>query len=305
MTCTSAVKIFVVNMILFSGISFQVPAAAKVHTDRSTFPVSEIREIDVGLASEELEICSGNVQNIEVEIVTNRKNGIPVVTLSGNSLKISKEPYFELRFYTRCVVRITVPEDFCADELTCTTSSGSQSVQHIKSMEADFNTSSGSITCESLHIQKVLEVRTSSGSIGVKNSRMKEITCRTSSGSIRTDGLICSSAEFESSSGAVGADGITADVLKAQTSSGGILCSLKTLPGQESRIESASGDIRLKLPENDGFSVSADTTSGTYRNEFTGAHQSRINSSLRDVYKSGIIQFVLKAASGSISVEKI
>lgn len=303
MNYASTAKTLNFGAVLILGLFFPVSAYAGARTDNTVFPASEIREIDVKLASEDLEILPGNVTDIEVEFVTNRTKGVPSVVQSGNTLKISNEPYFEL-FYKRCLVRVTVPENFCADGLTLSSSSGYISVHAVKSIQADLEASSGSVKCESLSIQKVLTVKATSGSIGISNLQVQEFSCRSSSGNIHADGVVCSSAEFRSSSGSIDAGEMTAGLLKITTTSGRVVCTLKKLPEQESYAESTSGNISLNLPENDGFSVSADTLSGMYRNEFTGVRQEHMNPSLRDVYKSGTVKFVLKATSGSITIKK-
>jgi DUF4097 and DUF4098 domain-containing protein YvlB len=303
MNYVSTAKTLNLGTVLILGLFFPVSAYARARTDTTVFPASEIREFDVQLASEDFEILSGNVTDIEVEIVTNRTKGIPSVVQSGNTLKISNERYFEL-FYKRCLVRVTVPENFCADGLTLSSSSGYISVHTIKSVQADFTASSGAVKCESLSIQKELAVKTTSGSIGISKLQVQELSCSSSSGRIYADGLVCMSAAFKSLSGSIEAGEMTAGLLKIKTTSGRVSCMLKKLPEQESYAESTSGNISLNLPENDGFSVSADTMSGMYRNEFTGVHQGHIDPSLRDVYKSGTVKFVLKATSGSITIKK-
>jgi DUF4097 and DUF4098 domain-containing protein YvlB len=304
MNGTSTAKTLIFAPALFLGVFFPASAYAGARTDSNVFPASEIREIAVALASEDLEIRTGNVTDIEVEFVTKRTKGIPSAEQSGTSLKIRNVPYFDV-FYKRCLVRITVPENFCADQLTLTSSSGYITVQNIKSVQADFESSSGAVNCESSAIQKILAVKTTSGSIKINKLQVQELSCSSSSGSIHTEGLSCGNAAFKSSSGSIDADEMTAGMLKVKTTSGRVSCSLKKLPEQESYAESTSGNIRLNLPENDGFSVSADTTSGMYRNEFTGVRQGHIDPSLRDVYKSGTVKFVLKAASGAITIGKI
>jgi DUF4097 and DUF4098 domain-containing protein YvlB len=335
----SVLKMLISSVVFF--LFFSVSANTEAYKKISSFQASGIQKIEIDLSSEELEIYSGNVPDIQVGIITKRKNGIPAAVQNGTILKISKEPCFEL-FTKRCLVRVIVPESFYADMFKAATTSGSISVQNIKSVEALFNSSSGNIICDSLMVQKSITAaassgsvrihkiqtqdfsaaassgrvqagkltcskaffQTSSGSINISESQMQIFSGKSSSGTIHTAGVSCTSGYFKTSSGSIDAYGMSAGLLKIKTSSGGVFCMFNTLPGQEVYIASTSGQIRLRVPKNEGFSVSADTVSGMYRNEFTGTRLNRSDPSVRDVYKSGAVKFSLESGSGSITVEK-
>lgn len=75
---------------------------------------------------------------------------------------------------------------------------------------------------------------------------------------------------------------------------------LSTVCPQKVKMDSVSGDIIMRIPENDGFRVSKDSASGTLSSDFAGSISKN-----EMVYKNGGAEFKMSTVSGDITVNRL
>ncbi len=80
--------------------------------------------------------------------------------------------------------------------------------------------------------------------------------------------------------------------------SGKISLDSSTAP-EKIEVDLTSGNVKLNIPENDGFTLSFDSTVGTVRSDFalSGTDDMRI-------YKNGEKQYRVDLTSGSLTLQK-
>lgn len=147
-------------------------------------------------------------------------------------------------------VSVSGVSDFDAGELTCRSLS--------------IKTVSGDIEVKRLNAQ-TLSIESISGDIEI-GGNIDSADINVKSGDIKLRDVSAGSLTVEQISGALTFSG-SLRTLSARSKSGDTNINTRTLPEALS-IESISGDVRLALPENDGFSIQYRQTSGDFKTEF-------------------------------------
>lgn len=89
--------------------------------------------------------------------------------------------------------------------------------------------------------------------------------------------------------------------IDVNTVSGDVAISSEVFPQDGITVNGVSCDVSLRLPENNGFSVSASSISGDYENEFTGVSSSK---KISEQYKNGGPKIKIDSVSGDLEILK-
>lgn len=170
--------------------------------------------------------------------------------------------------------------DIRCPDLNISSTSGDIELDGVLSQAANIHTTSGDITLDGEFFEA--EVVSTSGDLEISGA-VKELEVKTSSGDIELDGMIA--------------------CLTAKTISGDLDARLSDVP-QAIRIDTVSGDSKLYLPENEGFTLNYKRVSGDIKSDFNLL--TSINSKEgHGVYRDGNLRtFFIGTVSGDIKLLK-
>ena len=281
---------------------------------------SSIKNLDFGLAWENLEIQETYGNTIDVEIYSNNRKASPRVKTSGSTLYIDSASSFTLG--TRCTVIVYIPQHKNFNEIELKASSGEITVKTLLSAQKIFiTTSSGEIYSEQGLYANTIKLRASSGDIEAHNLDANDFTAETSSGEIlikqytgSTGILTATSGEFEvngfaaeytsfkTTSGEIDVKQLDCDYFDAKSTSGEISLELINAPLAKSSVTATSGSINIVLPKDSSFEVASHSNSGTLKNKFTSNKFVPRDTYYEKINGGGPL-LELSTTSGSIEVE--
>jgi lia operon protein LiaG len=161
--------------------------------------------------------------------------------------------------------------------------------------------SSGSINVKDLKLKK-LDCALSSGSTNINQVSSDEFIYACSSGSLNAENLITKTTRLDSSSGKQKLLGFSGD-LKSTSSSGSIQVEYASF-NNNININASSGSVSVKLPESSTFYLDASASSGSIRSAFpitvTGGNNKH---ALKGTVGSDKNKISIHSSSGSISIE--
>lgn len=256
-----------------------------VNTELSTFSES-FSNIDIDLVNEDfiLEVWNNNYTEITIESSFDESKR-PKINLSDNTLQIKAPNRNNVRVLnSQDKVVVKIPENLGKklNKVNIDVVSGAILVSSIVSELTSASTVSGRINFDCCDFGE-LRTNSVSGNSNVTQSSVQEIISESISGQIRISSDI--SKNFECSA-----------------VSGDIIVETNKMPSLGGDCETVSGSVKIYLPENNGFVLDYQSTSGSITNEFTG---SKMKKSGENSYKSGGIDFDVETISGSISISKI
>lgn len=213
-------------------------------------------------------------------------SGVSVVFFGYGLIASDFQLFLPKRMWERIIVK-TTSGDILSD---C----------ELKAAELSFQSTSGDIKLKNADV-RLLALKSSSGDIDCENVSCEssniatisgDIACRAQTGHI----------EISSTSGDTELFGMNADSA-VQTVSGDITLRFDDMPGAL-RAKSTSGDIKLFIPENDGFAINYNRVSGDLRSDFN------LMTSLNErsgtaVYRNGSERvYDISTISGDIKIYK-
>jgi DUF4097 and DUF4098 domain-containing protein YvlB len=217
--------------------------------------------------------------------------------------------------------------------------SGNLSVTQFKLESLDAQLSSGDILLKNISLKNDLYASSTSGNVTIQEissdnvvlkstSGDKKLTAITATGDIeikahsgntRIEDITCSKISEECTSGDITVNKITADLFQITSHSGNVV--LKELDGAakidatsgnievnalspkgEYHLNAHSGNVRLVLPSNTGFSLNASVSSGNINCEFDLKNERSEKRSLEGTAGSGEIPVDISTTSGNINV---
>lgn len=136
---------------------------------------------------------------------------------------------------------------FSAETVRISSTSGGLQLSSISGESADFSTVSGKISVNGATLADSLRVSTTSGEIALENVRTNTAALNTISGAVTYRG--------------------TAEEIKANSVSGAVTAELAAAPNTAD-MNSVSGGLTLKIPQNSGFDAEFSTISGVFKTDF-------------------------------------
>ena len=287
--------------------------------DKQEVTESSIKNLNFGLAWENLEIQETYGNTIDVEIYSNNRKASPRVKTSGSTLYIDSTSSFAIG--TRCTVIVYIPQHKNFNEIELKASSGEITVKTLLSAQKIFiTTSSGEIYSEQGLYADTIKLRASSGDIEA-NLDANDFTAETSSGEIlikqytgstgtltatsgeiEVNGFAAEYTSFKTTSGEIEVKQLDCDYFDAKSTSGEIYLELINAPLAKSSATSTSGSINIILPKDASFEVASHSNSGTLKNKFTSNKFVPRDTYYEKINGGGPL-LELSTTSGSIEVE--
>lgn len=288
--------------------------------DKQEVTESSIKNLNFGLAWENLEIQETYGNTIDVEIYSNNRKASPRVKTSGSTLYIDSVSSFAIG--TRCTVIVYIPQHKNFNEIELKASSGEITVKTLLSAQKIFiTTSSGEIYSEQGLYADTIKLRASSGDIEANNLDANDFTAETSSGEIlikqytgstgtltatsgeiEVNGFAAEYTSFKTTSGEIEVKQLDCDYFDAKSTSGEIYLELINAPLAKSSATSTSGSINIILPKDASFEVASHSNSGTLKNKFTSNKFVPRDTYYEKINGGGPL-LELSTTSGSIEVE--
>ena len=230
--------------------------------------IQGIENIRIDLGSEGVKVEFADTQEVVVKHSSNRDigNGREVmVKRNQNTLVISRARNFSFSFSfmnfefgdwqtQREYIEVVIPRSYANDYL--------------------LDMSSGSIEVEGILLGRDIGIDLSSGKIDIPNIEAERIKIETTSGAVFLGEVTAEKTFVDLSSGKVRIQELKSEEISIDVMSGDVQIDNKQMPNVI-KIDTSSGSVKLSLPENEGFQIAYDMTSGSLTNEFTGNRLSR------------------------------
>ena len=274
-----------IGLVVMTVVSGNVIADERM----KTFTFEDIHSINIETISGSIRICPGDERRLIVELINDLEEPElldPVVEADDGELTIeenfvgrnvSGETHWTLylpksaSFHSiecnSASGEISL-EKFEADFIETESASGKTSVNSVHANELELSTASGSITIEDCKAEfikthsasgkifansvdaKELDLSTASGRIIVKDGKANFIKTSSASGKISVNSLRAEELELSNASGSVIVEDSEIDKWgKMSSASGDVKLYLPDLPSMRLEASSASGDVILKVPQ--------------------------------------------------------
>ncbi len=164
-----------------------------------------------------------------------------------------------------------------------------------KLTDIKINTSSAYVFInEGIHTETV-NITSTSGQITIKDISCDTMQLESVSGHINLSDISARLLNTTNTSGQTKLTAKNVDKLTIESVSGAIIAQAHIAP-KSADLESVSGEISLKIPENDGFTLDFDTVSGCISSDFSLGSN--------DVYKNGEKQYKIETVSSNVRIAK-
>ena len=202
-------------------------------------------------------------------------------------------------------LELLIPRDQCGqiEGLNVKCMSGTVRISELSGDKFTVSSVSGTVVLRSISAD-VLDAGTVSGTLTVEGCSAEKLTAHSVSGTNLCKGFSAEKAELTTVSGSLNAHG-NAEKFKISTVSGSASLMVDQCP-EKAHMNSVSGSLKIRLPENAGFTASYSSTSGIFRNDFGADIQAdgKRKKSGRATFGSGDCKIDMHTTSGSMSVLK-
>lgn len=314
--------IFIIILSIVTGISIGGNIISSILSSFSlgfgkAYDVNETEEInwsnadkiDIIVTSTDTRVLESSGDKVKAElkgtIRTTDPNVIPTIELSqsGNVITIREKRKAITTFFTSSdiVLNITIPKDFSGDLLYKGTS-GNFSASDLRLNSLALSITSGDTRLERIETKKDTIIKCTSGESELYDIKCDEASINCTSGDILIDLINSDYTSVKSLSGEIDVKDFSG-AITLQTTSGDITATAND-PEKEINISATSGNIRLGLPENEGFELFSRATSGDINCEFDLDKSSSSEHKLEGKSGNGEIPITIKATSGNIKISK-
>ncbi len=285
-TVIMAVSFVCAGIILMVTGNFSI--AVEQIDDSKTFETEDINKITMNITSTDINIIPSEDEYIKVhfygEVSTNRNRDIPslVAYKSGDELRIEiikpKTVFIGINIW-RTKLDIYIPED-SLELLDIDAVSSDIEVSDLKVDKFEYTGVSGDLKGETIFAENI-KVNTTSGDINI-DSYTGDLNIHVISGDL------------------VFKDGSLNDDINLTSISGDIY--IEQEDPSSMNINTTSGDIGIKISENAGFYLKANTVSGEIDNRFPIEITSSGKRNLQGKVGSGEKEIIVSTTSGDIKV---
>lgn len=162
----------------------------------------------------------------------------------------------------------------------------------------DIDSVSASITLNGINAYDCINLDNVSGRVEITDCTTDNLDIDNVSGNIFADNLKAGEINFNTVSGELTADG---EIKKLDSDSvSGDVTVVSKIMVDEADCEAVSGDIKISIPENDGFTAKLDKVSGSFKSDFSTTTEKS-----KYVYKNGKADYNIDTVSGSFSVLRL
>ena len=248
-----------------------------------------------------------------VEVVYHKGDGILLTEDTGAELSEEQRMHWKLdgdtlrvRFSgggiimlpsgTRKNLTLSLPEDFRGETIAISVANADVVSDTLRAKRLKIDSSSGDISVGAENISSV-ELSNASGRIDLRHTGTSQyVTLQSSSGAITAELDSVEKLDAETASGDVKVSAASLADVEADSSSGEISLTVREYMAA-CRIDTASGEVTLKLPETLGFTAEVDTASGDFESDIALKHRG-------DSYVAGDgnAEIEIDTSSGNISI---
>ncbi|MDR0978420.1 MAG: DUF4097 domain-containing protein [Lachnospiraceae bacterium] len=166
--------------------------------------------------------------------------------------------------------------------------------------KVSLKTLSGGISLEELNCNN-FDAKLTSGDVEIKDLQAKDATFDLTSGSIKIDNIVANELMLLATSGQMKVKGKVENILDINITSGTVDVETSVLT-KEIESTQTSGKIKISIPENDGFKLKYNLTSGDIDSDFELDNDIGKKGTAR--YKDGEKNIVVNMTSGTFSLKK-
>lgn len=200
-------------------------------------------------------------------------------------------------------LEVFIPREQCGsiEKLRVQSMSGTVQASELSGESFEINAVSGTVLLRSISAE-TLDAGTVSGSLIVEGCSAEKLNAHSVSGTNSCRGFSAEKAELTTVSGSLAAHG-NAEKFKVSTVSGSATLTVDQCP-EKANLSSVSGSIKLRLPENAGFTADYSSSSGSFYTDF-GAQiktDGKRKKSGRAVFGNGETKLDLHTTSGSLKI---
>ncbi len=258
-----------------------------------------IKNIYLDFISEQITVVTTNDSKIRIEESSNgqldqdevMQCGVNGDTLRANS-GLGDKVWFSWGRIRDIQVTLYLPASY-KNNIGLHTVSGEISAQDINAAQLKIDTTSGEIEAKNIRADSV-EASSISGEMSLRDITTGSINLHETSGTITLMGGSCESLSARSTSGEIMLDAERIQSVDAGSTSGSVSLSVNEMPSKIN-VGTVSGEVMLKLPENEGFTLKHSSVSGDLNSDFAMAH---------GVYKNGQNSVEVGTTSGNINIIK-
>jgi len=222
------------------------------------FTFEDIHSMDIRTVSGDIRICPGNGAKLKVEL----KNDLddpdrldPIVEAEQGELSI-EEHFTGNHVSGEISWTVYLPKSIELKRVKCRSASGNMSFEGFKTEFIQAKSASGEALIDSVYAKEV-EVSTASGSVAVQASDVDFVTIESASGDISLSSVRSKEQELSTASGSITLENVKIEEQsKIESASGDVELDLLQLPPLGLEVSSASSDVTLKVPDfGDNFSL--------------------------------------------------
>jgi len=239
------------------------------------FDQKEIHSIKANFKSDEIEIKKSESNSVKVIEKIRGKGKKLDYSLSGGVLNLASKSLESINFSGLKVELYLPPKIY--DEI-------------------DIKIASGEAYIDNVSVNK-MTINISSGRLNFSNFEADEINAECLSGNIKGEGVKVKDNRLVTASGSIDVSG-ELNTINAECKSGNIDIETHIQP-EELNVSTGSGNIEIKIPDNEGFEISHNVASGNFKSNFD-MHE--VNN--KSVYKNGGYLYNISIKSGNIRLLK-
>ncbi len=200
-------------------------------------------------------------------------------------------------------LEVLVPRKQCQniEKLRVQCISGTVQVSELSGESFSLSAVSGTVLLRSISAE-TLDAGTVSGTLTLEDCSAEKLNAHSVSGTNLCKGFSAEKAELTTVSGSLNAHG-NAEKFKISTVSGSASLMVDQCP-EKAHISSVSGSLKIRLPENAGFTANYGSTSGDFKTDFPAqiTADGKRKKSGRATFGSGECKIDLHTTSGSMRV---
>lgn len=202
-------------------------------------------------------------------------------------------------------LEVLIPRDQCEgiEKLRVQCMSSTVRVSELSGESFEISAVSGTALLRSISAE-TLDAGTVSGTLTLENCSAEKLHAHSVSGTNLCKGFSAEKAELTTVSGTLNAQG-NAEKFKINTVSGSASLTVDQCP-EKANMSSVSGSLKLRLPENAGFTADYSSTSGSFSTDFDAEIKAdgKRKKSGRAVFGNGETKIGLHTTSGSMKILK-
>lgn len=286
------------NYVSFTGMN-SYPDADAYTVGNGSVPAAGISEIEVHWISGSVDIAVCDGDKITITEADNIDNDYKLRYYANGSrliIQFCKSGMTHMFNTPNKNLRLEVPSSIAVilSKLNVDTVSSSTTVNSISAAKMIFDSTSGDFNLSNISTTE-LSIDTTSGEAVLNNVTADTFDYNSTSGSLTATNLSAAGIDFDSTSGSANITG-KVNGLSGNTVSGSISLNSTICPATVN-CDTTSGDVTLRIPENNGFTAEQDSVSGDLSCNFPV-----ISSGDKKVYKDGSAQFDFDSVSGDVFI---